>query len=85
MAGANICVSLAFSQDGSFISLFSDHRAGFPTKPPAACCGSGNRFAALLPVDRHEQLIDGNGRLDQRLLGHVADERLQRRRLASTP
>jgi hypothetical protein len=34
MADANICVSLAFSQDGSFISLFSDHRAGFPTKPP---------------------------------------------------
>src|SRR5262249_15936605 len=34
--------------------------------------------APLLPVDWHEQLVDGNGRLDQRLLGHVANERLER-------
>src|SRR5262244_1781099 len=34
--------------------------------------------APLLPVDWHEQLVDGNGRLDQRLLSHVANERLER-------
>ena len=43
--------------------------------------GSVRQHAACrvpLPSDRHEQLVDRNGRLDQRLLCHVAHQRLQR-------